>query len=115
MDKLCRIRDLQRAVNRFETDFEKLYGVCLNEGMALCSLARAGRLSSGELGELLGLSMSNTSKVINSIERKGFVERAIGIDDKRRMFFVLTPEGCDLLETIDCEKTGIPELLERFV
>jgi DNA-binding MarR family transcriptional regulator len=115
MDKLCRIRDLQRAVNRFEAGFEKLYGVCLNEGMALCSLARAGRLSSGELGEFLGLSMSNTSKVINSIERKGLVERTMGTADKRRMFFVLTPRGRELLKAIDCEKAGIPELLERFV
>lgn len=115
MEKLCRIRDLQRAVGRFEANFERLYGVCLNEGMALCSLARSGRMSSGELGDLLGLTPSNTSKVINSIEKKGLIERETGIDDKRRMFFVLTPKGRELLATIDCEKAGIPDLLERIV
>ncbi len=115
MEKLCKIRDLQRAVNEFESGFERLYGICLNEGMALCSLARAGRLSSGELGELLGLTLSNTSKVINSIERKELVERTMGTADKRRMFFVLTPKGRDLLAAIDCESIGVPELLGRFV
>ncbi len=115
MEKLCKIRDLQRAINRFEADFEKFYGVCLNEGMALCSLARAGRLSSGELGELLGLTSSNTSKVINSIERKGLIERAMGTVDKRRMFFVLTQRGRDMLAAIDCENAGIPELLAGLV
>jgi DNA-binding MarR family transcriptional regulator len=114
MEKLCKIRDLQRAVNQFEASFERLYGVCLNEGMALCSLSRAGRLSSGELGELLGLTLSNTSKVINSVERKGLVERAVGAEDKRRMFFVLTPRGRELLATLDCEKVGAPELLGRL-
>ncbi len=115
MEKLCKIRDLQRAINRFEASFEKVYGICLNEGMALCSLARAGRLSSGELGELMGLTMSNTSKVINSIERKGLVERAMGTVDKRRMFFVLTPRGRELLAAIDCENAGVPELLARLI
>ena len=50
MDRLCRIRDLQRAVHQFEANLERLYGICLNEGMALCSLSKAGRLSCGELG-----------------------------------------------------------------
>ena len=70
MDRLCKIRDIQRAVNQFEQGFEKTYGICLNEGMALCSLLKAGSLSSGEIGELLGLTSSNNSKVIGSIEKK---------------------------------------------
>jgi DNA-binding MarR family transcriptional regulator len=115
MERLCKIRDLQRAVGQFEANFEKLYGLCLNEGMALCSLARAGRLSSGELGELLGLTLSNTSKVISSIENKGLVEREMGTTDKRRMFFILTPKGRELLATLDCEKADIPELLGLFM
>ena len=73
--RLCKIRDLQRAVYQFELQFEKLYGISLNEGMALCSLSKTVSLSSGELGELLGLSSSNTSKVICSVEKKGYVER----------------------------------------
>ena len=91
MDRLCKIRDIQRAVNQFEQGFEKTYGICLNEGMALCSLLKAGSLSSGEIGELLGLTSSNNSKVIGSIEKKGLVERVIGTKDKRQMYFSLTP------------------------
>ena len=68
MDKLCKIRDLQRAVHQFESAFEKRYGICLNEGMTLCSLSKTGRLCPGELGELLGLTPSNTSKVLRSVE-----------------------------------------------
>jgi DNA-binding MarR family transcriptional regulator len=101
---------MQRAVNRFETGFERLYGVGLNEGMALCSLSRAGRLSSGELGELLGLSLSNASKVIASVERKGLVERVMGESDRRRMFFSLTDRGRALLESVDCSHPDLPSL-----
>ena len=49
MDKLCKIRDIQRAVNQFEQSFDKEYGISLNEGMALCSLLKQGCLSSGEI------------------------------------------------------------------
>lgn len=115
MEKLCKIRDLQRAVNQFEASFEKTYGICLNEGMALCSLSKAERLSSGELGELLGLTSSNTSKVINAIENKGLVERVMGTKDKRQMFFSLTKEGINLLKTINCEQAQMPELLQKIL
>lgn len=62
MDKLCRIRDLQRAVHQFEANLERLYGICLNEGMTLCSLSKAGRLSCGELSDLLGLTLRTCRK-----------------------------------------------------
>jgi DNA-binding MarR family transcriptional regulator len=114
MEKLCKIRDIQRAIARFEACFENSYGICLNEGMALCSLAKADRLSSGELGELLGLTSSNTSKVINSIESKGLVARELGSGDKRRMFLQLTAKGRALLASVQYEETELCALAEAL-
>ena len=74
METLCKIRDLYRAIAEFETRFEKAHHLCLNEGMLLCCLSRKKRLSSGEIAEQLGLSNSNTSKVIRSVEDKGYIE-----------------------------------------
>lgn len=101
MEKLCRIRELQRAVNRFEAALERSHGICLNEGMALCSLSKAGRLSCGELGEMLGLTPSNTSKVLRSVEGKGYVNRELGTNDKRQIYFSLTEKGRGLLGSIN--------------
>lgn len=115
MEKLCKIRDIQRSVVAFETMFEKCYGISLNEGMALCSLYKLGNLSSGEIGEALGLTSSNTSKVIASIERKGYVERILGTKDKRQMYFSLSGEGEKLISSIKCDELTIPELLESIV
>ncbi|MBS1415089.1 MAG: winged helix DNA-binding protein [Alistipes sp.] len=85
--------------------------------MALCSLLKAGSLSSGEIGELLGLTSSNNSKVIGSVEKKGLVERVIGTKDKRQMYFSLTPKGKELISSLKCEQIEIAppllELLER--
>ncbi|WP_295916165.1 MarR family transcriptional regulator [uncultured Alistipes sp.] len=114
MDKLCRIRDLQRAVNQFEANLEKLHGICMNEGMALCSLSKAGRLSCGELGEMLGLTPSNTSKVLRSVENKGFVSRELGTRDKRQMYFSLTERGRELLASVNCKAIETPEILKTL-
>lgn len=114
MDKLCKIRDLQRAVHQFESAFEKRYGICLNEGMTLCSLSKTGRLCPGELGELLGLTPSNTSKVLRSVENKGFVSRELGTRDKRQMYFSLTERGRQLLASVNCKAIETPEILKTL-
>ena len=105
---------MQRAVYLFELQFEKKYGISLNEGMVLCSLSKTASLSSGELGELLGLSSSNTSKVICSVEKKGYVERVVGTKDKRNMYFSLTASGRDLLDNVSDETVEMPDSLRAL-
>lgn len=112
MEKLCKIRDVQRAVYQFELSFEKEHGIGLNEGMVLCSLMKHERLSSGEIGDMLGLSSSNTSKVIKSVEKKELIERIMGTEDKRQMYFVLTEKGKELIHTIKCTDMDVPEFVE---
>lgn len=111
---LCRIRDVYRSIAAFEAGFEDRYDICLNEGMLLCSLS-GNRYSSSELAEMLGLTNSNTSKVIKSVEKKGLVRRNIGKDDKRQMYFTLTDAGKAKLETIKCEEIDIPEMLRAVI
>lgn len=115
MDKLCKIRDLQRAVNQFEAAFEKRYGICLNEGMVLCSLANAERLCPGQLGELLGLTPSNTSKVLRSAESKGLVLRELCCKDRRQMYYSLTPQGRELLASVSCRDVETPDILRKWL
>ncbi|MDD6211255.1 MAG: winged helix DNA-binding protein [Bacteroidales bacterium] len=115
METLCKIRDIYRSIAEFEGRFEKEHRLCLNEGMLLCSLSRAERLSSGEIAELLGLTASNTSKVIRSVEGKGLIERVLGEKDKRQMYFSLTEEGRKRLSEIKCGSVEIPELLKSVL
>lgn len=65
-------------VHQFEANLERQYGICLNEGMTLCSLSKAGRLSCGELSDLLGLTPSNMSKVLPLGRRKGIRKAGAG-------------------------------------
>ena len=115
MEKICKIRDIQRAIMQFETQFETQYGICLNEGMALCSLFKSEKLTSGEIGELLGLTSSNTSKVIDKIEKKGYVNRIPGKGDKRQMYFSLSNAGKNLISSIKCEDIEISDFISELV
>lgn len=115
MNDLCKIRDLQRAVLRFEAAFEQRYGICMNEGMALCSLSKTEGLCSGEVGELLGLTPSNTSKVLRSAELKGLVTRRLCCQDRRQTFYMLTAKGRELIASVDCREVETPELLHNWL
>lgn len=112
--RLCRIREIQREILHFETDFEHLFGISLNEGMALCSLRECGCLKSGDVCSRLGLTGSNTSKILRSIEDKGLVTRGLGETDHRQMIFSITDKGIALLDEIGQRDMEFPPLLRKI-
>lgn len=63
MEIACLMRDILKALNDFERDFERTHGVCLNEAAVLCSL-KSGRLSASDIAAKVGLTPSHASKVI---------------------------------------------------
>ena len=115
MDKLCAIRDIRQAVTRFEADFERRYGISLNEGMVLCTLSKAGKMCPGELGEAMGLTPSNMSKVLRAAETKGLVARELCCRDRRQTYYTLTEKGRELFRSLDCRAVEIPEQLRGWL
>lgn len=111
MKALCTLRDIFRSIRDFEEAFQQKHDLCLNEGMLLCSL-KDGQMTSTELAEKLGLTPSNTSKVIKQVESKDFIERILGKEDKRQMYFSLTESGKKKLAVIKKEQSKIIELLD---
>lgn len=98
----------------YESYFTKRFGMCLNEGMVLCAISKTKKpLSSGEIASMLGLSPSNASKVIASVEKKGFLERSLGSADKRQMYFSLSGAGEGKLRAINYGKMELPETLTK--
>lgn len=111
--KLCLLRDIFRFIREYETEFQQRHGLCLNEGMALCSLKK-GQKTSSELANDLGLSNSNMSKVIKSIEEKSLIERMLGEEDKRQMYFKLSKSGLDKLQAMHTEECRMTEVLDAI-
>lgn len=108
------MRDILKALNDFERDFERTHGVCLNEAAVLCSL-KSGRLSASDIAAKAGLTPSHASKVIRSIERKGLVERVLGEQDRRQMYFDLTSCGRERLDGMRCGSVEVPAVAQARV
>jgi DNA-binding MarR family transcriptional regulator len=112
---LCRIRELYRAIIEFENHINTQYGLSLNEAMLLCCLSDRSMLSSTEISEALGLTCSNTSKVIKTVEGKKLIRRILSKDDKRSMLFRLTSKGEKKLSEMDVCTEELPDELKRYI
>ena len=115
MEALCKIRDIYRAIAEFEGQFVQQYDLSLNEGMLLCTLLDTPRLTATEIAEALGLSASNASKVIRSVESKKLITRVVGKNDKRQMHFALTLEGKKRILAIKEATWELPDLLQQAI
>lgn len=113
MKTFCTLRNIYRSIREFELKFQEQHSLCLNEGMLLCTL-QSGQHSSSEIAEKLGLTNSNTSKIIKSVEEKGFIERILGKDDKRQMYFIITDSGHKKLSEVKCDANEVDTLLNTI-
>lgn len=93
MEAICIIKDIYKTLYQFEKAFADVHEITINEAMLLCCLKDGEEKSAGSISEFIGLSNSRVSKVITAVENKGFIRRHINKQDKRQMFFSLTPNG----------------------
>lgn len=93
MESICIIKDIYKTLYQFEKAFADVHEITINEAMLLCCLKDGETKSAGTICEYIGLSNSRVSKVITSVENKGYIRRNINKEDKRQMFFSLTSAG----------------------
>lgn len=93
MESICKLKDIYKALYNFEKEFAEKNGITINEGMILCCLKDGNPKSANELCEFVGLSNSRVSRVINTVESKGYIVREMGAVDKRQMIFTLSESG----------------------
>ena len=86
------MREVFRAMSSFETAFEKVYRITLNEAMIL--------------------SPSHTSKMLRILEEKGLIVRELGNEDRRQMYFHLSSTGKQRVSELEVDKVEMPELLK---
>jgi DNA-binding MarR family transcriptional regulator len=92
------------------------HGLTLNDFEALLVLSRAegGRMKRVELARRLLLTPSGITRLLEGLERAGFVRRATCATDLRITYAELTPEGRDRLEVASCAHVGsIRALMEE--
>ena len=101
MKTICVMRDVFKAMARFEDSFEKVYKISLNEAMTATSLSKRTELTP-----------SHASKMLRILEEKELIVRTLGEVDRRLMQFHLSQNGKKLVGELELEKVEIPELLK---
>lgn len=79
-----------------------LHGLKETQFMALMALESQGdgKLRSTELSGFLGVSCANVTRIVNELEKRGWVERFPDIADRRCFNLSLTKKGGNFLERL---------------
>lgn len=119
-------RDLHRAVSHLVRVYQSMdrericcYDVSVSQCWALEAICDHGPLTLNQLAARLLLDKSTASRVLDALERKGYVERRRHPSERRTLQLEATPEGRELRERIEADllerDTGILERLDPEV
>lgn len=99
--KYIKMKDLMFHVYQFEKHLSRDHKMLLNEALVLGMLGNGKPRRSTDLADELGTTYSMMSRTLSSLEDAGFVERAIGKEDKREMLFTITKTGAKKLSVLN--------------
>ncbi|MEA2600764.1 MAG: MarR family transcriptional regulator, and catechol-resistance regulon repressor [Acidobacteriota bacterium] len=94
------VSELVRVYQSLDRDRICCHDISITQCNALEVLARRGGLTLGELAAHLYLDKSTASRVVDALQRKGYVDRTTHPDDGRAVLLVTTPRGKQLYQSI---------------
>jgi DNA-binding MarR family transcriptional regulator len=103
-------------VKRLDAELERCHGLPMSSFEVLHHLASAddGRMRMRELAERAQLSRSGLTRLVDRLERDGYLERCSCAHDARGAFAVLTPAGREKLAAArETHLAGVRELFLR--
>lgn len=114
MEEICKLKDIYKSLYNFEKEFSEKNGITINEGMVLCCMKDGRPRSANDLCSFVGLSNSRVSRIINTVESKGYITREMGTTDKRQMIFTLTEAGKQKIKEMMSQKLNLSGLVEEL-
>jgi MarR family transcriptional regulator, 2-MHQ and catechol-resistance regulon repressor len=97
------LKQLLRVYQFRDRDRICCHDVSVTQCHALERLAEAGPMSQNELASALFLDKSTTSRVVGTLERKGYLARRPDPNDGRARRLEITEAGRALVETIEAD------------
>lgn len=115
MELICQIKDIYKSLYAFEKDFVSQFKMTINEAMLLCCMKDGLSRSACEIAEFIGLSNPRVSKIIMSVEEKGWIIREIGTEDKRKMIFSLSEDGRKIVKAMMKQQIPLDGVLSKLI
>jgi DNA-binding MarR family transcriptional regulator len=90
-------------------------GVSMSHLHVLWQLEHHGEMSMGRIAEILGVSMSNATGLIDRMEERGLVERVRVPDDRRLVLVRPASEGLRVIDEVEgLRREGMRAVLQRI-
>lgn len=77
------------------------HGISMAQLHILTSVQRRGEMTMSQLADMLDVSLSSATGLVDRIEERGLLERVRIVEDRRVVLIRLTPAGVRLLEEAD--------------
>jgi DNA-binding MarR family transcriptional regulator len=90
-------------------------GLHTSEWHALSLVGRHGPLTAGDLATRTGLTTGATTRLVDRLERAGYVRRTPDPADRRKVLVEAVPEAASRIESVVAPaRTAIAEVLSRY-
>ena len=102
------VQRLAQALARLERHTAAEHGVSVSQLRVMMSLTHApGGIRISDLAHEQGLAVSTMTRNLSLLERKGWIQREIGRDDRRTVLVTLTGDGRDVSRRLQQSTLGI--------
>jgi len=104
------IADFRAAMNQVKcASSERLVrlGISMAQLHILYTLERSGGMPMSRLADVLNVSLSNATGLIDRIEERGYIERSRVPEDRRIVMIHVTDTGRQMLEEVDAMSTDL--------
>lgn len=109
------VRDVHRAFSRSLQAKIAAHGVSMGQWFFLRALWDEDGLTQRELSQRVGMMEPTTVTALNSMERRGLVERVRNPHDRRKVNIYLTPKGRGLRDVLLPCAADVSELATRGI
>jgi len=92
------LRATWQAVSKMYNEEAKNYGLTMAIGFTLLSIDPKGGTPSTTLGPKMGMEATSLSRILKSIEERGYIQRKRNPKDGRGVLIYLTPLGLEQRE-----------------
>lgn len=102
MDKsqeaLVLLRQIIRSTDMQEKEISRLTGLTLPQLMTMQALRQVSPVTTGELAKEVSLTQATVTSILDRLEKKELVTRERGVEDKRKVWISLSPNGLELMK-----------------
>jgi DNA-binding MarR family transcriptional regulator len=91
--QLLHARKKADHVSQKKADYDNQMWVSGEGGVLFCIYSGGGRMLAGDISRQMGLTAGRVTNILNALERRGYIVREQGKEDKRKVFIRLTDAG----------------------